>query len=155
MTQNSNPSSIIWSSWLYDNGIGIHPYESPGSEWYKPHQNCKMRYLGPPFCSVCKEETIQSIYSIIDLIDSYYPESLELTFPPWGIEYFSINPILNMPNTIEVEWFFNETIIAQNTYLGKIRCPEPYFSKSYFAMTLGLLRKPVYFYLILQLTLLG
>ena len=64
MTQDTNPSTVIWNQWLYDNGIGIYQYESPGNDWHRPHQDCKMRYLETPFCSVCSEHTIKTIYSI-------------------------------------------------------------------------------------------
>jgi hypothetical protein len=115
MTQESNPLLNKWNPWLYDNDIGIYQYEDPGYNWYRPHQNCKMRYLGPPFCSVCAEQTIKSVYSILDLIDSYFPENLELIVPVFGTEYFSINPILNIPNSITIDWFIDEQPILQGS----------------------------------------
>ena len=74
-----------------------------------------MRYLGPPFCSVCAEQTIKSVYSILDLIDSYFPEYLELIVPIFGTEYFSINPMLNIPNSITIDWFIDEQPILQGS----------------------------------------
>ena len=115
MTQESNPLLNKWNPWLYDNDIGIYQYEDPGYNWYRPHQNCKMRYLGPPFCSVCAEQTIKSVYSILDLIDSYFPENLELIVPVFGTEYFSINPILNIPNSITIDWFIDEQPMFQGS----------------------------------------
>jgi len=52
MTQNTNPETIKWRDFLNRNGIGIYPHaESP--TWHRPHQNCKMRFLGRNFCAVC------------------------------------------------------------------------------------------------------
>ncbi|WP_194976790.1 M64 family metallopeptidase [Aquiflexum lacus] len=52
MTQDANPLTNKWRSFLNRNGIGIYPHaESP--TWHRPHQNCKMRYLGRNFCDVC------------------------------------------------------------------------------------------------------
>ena len=115
MTQESNPLLNKWNPWLYDNGIGIYQYESPGNSWYRPHQNCKMRYLGPPFCSVCAEQTIISVYSILDPIDTYFPDNQELTVPASGIEYFSINPIATVPSFITIDWYIDEQPINQGS----------------------------------------
>jgi PKD repeat protein len=55
MTQNTNPQTIRWKDFLNRNGIGIYPHaESP--TWHRPHQNCKMRFLGPNFCDVCSHK---------------------------------------------------------------------------------------------------
>ena len=52
MTQNTNPETIKWRDFLNRNGVGIYPHaESP--TWHRPHQNCKMRFLGRNFCDVC------------------------------------------------------------------------------------------------------
>jgi hypothetical protein len=115
MTQESNPLLNKWNPWLYDNNIGIYQYEDPGYNWYRPHQNCKMRYLGPPFCSVCAEQTIISVYSILDPIDTYFPDNLELTVPASGIEYFSINPIPTVPSFITIDWFIDEQPMNQGS----------------------------------------
>jgi hypothetical protein len=64
---------------------------------------------------VCAEQTIKSVYSILDLIDSYFPENLELTVPASGIEYFSINPIPTVPSFITIDWFIDEQPINQGS----------------------------------------
>lgn len=52
MTQDTNPETNRWRAFLGRNGIGIYPHaESP--TWHRPHQNCKMRFLGRSFCAVC------------------------------------------------------------------------------------------------------
>lgn len=52
MTQDTDPLTNKWRSFLNRNGIGIYPHaESP--TWHRPHQNCKMRFLGRSFCDVC------------------------------------------------------------------------------------------------------
>ncbi len=114
MTANNNPETIKWNSWLYDNGIGIYAHSDPGNEWYKPHQNCKMQYLGPPFCSVCVEHTIKSVYEILEPINSYYPENLEVTVPASEIVSFGVEPILNVPNTLSINWFVDNQLVAEN-----------------------------------------
>ncbi len=114
MTANNNPETIIWNPWLYDNGVGIYAHDYPGNEWYKPHQNCKMQFLGPPFCSVCTEQTVRSVYSILSPIDSYYPRELELDAFPSEILSFSIDPIFPSPSSLNIKWFIDNQLIAEN-----------------------------------------
>lgn len=57
MSAESDPKKVRWSRFIGKNGIGVYEYDNGGDGWFKPHQNCKMRYLGRqfPFCEVCKE----------------------------------------------------------------------------------------------------
>lgn len=106
MTQNNNPNTIKWKEFLYVNGIGIYAYEE-STTWYRPHQSCKMRYLGVEFCDVCQnkisrdlefiantdtvgipiayfgaDKVLASVESIINFYDfsTYQPKSWEWTF---------------------------------------------------------------------------
>ena len=114
MTTNNDPETIVWNPWLYDNGVGIYAHDYPGNEWYKPHQNCKMQFLGPPFCSVCVEQTVRSVYSILSPIDSYYPSELELDVFPSEILSFGIVPILPSPSSLDISWFIDNQLIQQD-----------------------------------------
>ncbi|QUI24038.1 fibronectin type III domain-containing protein [Vallitalea pronyensis] len=62
MTRDNNPATVRWKQFLYQDGIGIYEHDSPG--WYRPHQNCKMRYLDSPFCLVCKKAHVDKINSL-------------------------------------------------------------------------------------------
>jgi PKD repeat protein len=55
LTQTSNVNDIRWKNFLNQNGIGIYAHEESPT-WYRPHQNCKMRFLGRDFCMVCSNE---------------------------------------------------------------------------------------------------
>ena len=144
MTQDTNPSTVIWNQWLYDNGIGIYQYESPGNDWHRPHQDCKMRYLETPFCSVCSEQTIKTIYSILDPIGNYLPEYTEINLPANGSEYFQINPIPTIPNTIKTDWLLNNELIFEDTaeiiFDASIYNPGSYILKAYVKDTTDLVR---------------
>ena len=58
MTAESDPEKVKWSRFIGRNGIGVYEYDNGGDGWYRPHENCKMRFLGKQyaFCEVCKEE---------------------------------------------------------------------------------------------------
>ncbi|MCI7124482.1 MAG: M64 family metallopeptidase [Clostridia bacterium] len=58
MTAESNPENVKWKRFIGKNGVGVYEYDNGGDGWYRPHENCKMRFLGKQyaFCEVCKEE---------------------------------------------------------------------------------------------------
>lgn len=117
MTQETNPALVKWKNWLGVNNVGIFPYATSGvaATWNRPHQTCKMRYLGSDFCAVCKEGIIERIHDLISPIDSYSPTEAtisELTFPL----NFQLNTIQTLPtNTLENTWTLNSTDIATNS----------------------------------------
>ncbi|MGI9580229.1 M64 family metallopeptidase [Chryseobacterium sp. RRHN12] len=104
-TQNSDPATIKWKNWIGIQGIGIYPFtEDP--TWFRPHENCHMRSLYYPFCSVCKEGIIEKIHTLLSPVDSYTPSntsSLDATSPVT----FTVNEILPVPNTLVNSWKLN------------------------------------------------
>lgn len=58
MTAESDPEKVRWNRFIGKNGVGVYEYDNGGDGWYRPHENCKMRFLGKQyeFCEVCKEE---------------------------------------------------------------------------------------------------
>jgi hypothetical protein len=109
MTANSNPATVKWKNWVNINGIGVYPYgpSAPLSNWFRPHQTCKMQYLNYPFCSVCSERIIDRIHELVNLVDSYTPVGTSFTLANTDPVNFSIAKVLNNPSTIEVKWYLN------------------------------------------------
>lgn len=116
MTQQSNASLVKWKNWVGSNGIGVYPFnESPS--WFRPHQDCKMRHLDSPFCSVCKEEIVEIIHSLFWIKG---PLTEILPAPgfviPVGTDIeFKLVTINPDPNTIKITWRLNDKIISKNT----------------------------------------
>ena len=96
MTSNNNPETIKWKRFLGKNGVGIYEYDDGGDGWYRPHETCKMRYLGQKyaFCEVCKEaqRKVFSQYSnITKLFYQQYADTLYEDGEPKDVrEYFII-----------------------------------------------------------------
>ncbi|MCL3781265.1 T9SS type A sorting domain-containing protein [Prolixibacteraceae bacterium JC049] len=111
MTQQTNTDILKWKNWLNYKEVGLYPHsESP--TWYRPHQNCKMRYLGKDFCSVCSEGIIEKIHSKVSPLLSYSPKTTTLT--PEGFPLsFRVRLIAPNPNSLKIEWRLNETLIGQ------------------------------------------
>ncbi|QOW11514.1 T9SS type A sorting domain-containing protein [Kaistella flava (ex Peng et al. 2021)] len=122
-TQNSNIASNKWKNWSGTNGVGIYAYEE-NPNWFRPHQNCEMRYLNREFCSVCKQQLIERVHFLQNPIDSFTPSNtsaINLT----GELTFSVNEILPVPNTLENTWSVNGSAIS-NTSSSATISPETF-----------------------------
>jgi len=118
MTQETNIAALVWKNWYGDFGIGLYPHsESP--KWYRPHQNCKMRFLGPAFCSVCREGIIERIHSLVSPLVSYHPRTTRINLSTAQIS-FKLNLIKPDPNTLHVEWRLNNSQYKVNSDSIKI-----------------------------------
>lgn len=112
-TKTSDPNTIKWKNWLSDDGINIYPYGTSGeaATWNRPHQNCKMRYLGRPFCAVCKEGMIEKIHDLVSPIDNYTPNNdAPVENPTYPLD-FQLSLLKPNPNTLKSTWTLNGTII--------------------------------------------
>lgn len=117
MTRETNPSNVKWKNWMNQNEIGIYQHCCGGNSasWYRPHQNCKMRSLGSPFCSVCIEATIEKIHSLTTPIETYLPQNtgtIDLSKPIT----FNINTVASISNTLSIEWSLNGAIINNQDF---------------------------------------
>ena len=115
MTQETDPNLVKWKNWYGDNGIGIYQHSGGGNsaQWYKPHQTCKMNYLGYPFCSVCIEATIERIHDLTSSIKSYSPSFTSLSNPNYPLE-FSVDLLKPEPNTLKTSWTLNNVNVFNN-----------------------------------------
>ncbi|MGB5419081.1 M64 family metallopeptidase [Algibacter sp.] len=115
MTQETNTGLIKWKNWLGTNGVGIYPYAASGNaaNWNRPHQTCKMRYLGYPFCDVCREGIVEKIHSLISPIDMYTPNNNTVDDPTFPLD-FQLSLVKPNPNTLESDWTLNATNFATN-----------------------------------------
>lgn len=115
MTQETDPTLVSWKNWVGTNGVGIYQHSGSGNatNWYRPHQNCKMRYLGVPFCDVCKEGIIEKIHSLVSPIDSYMPNNNMVDNPTLPLD-FQLNLIKPNPNTLESDWTLNGSSFTTN-----------------------------------------
>lgn len=116
MTQETDPSLVRWKNWIGINNVGIYPYATSGtaSTWNRPHQSCKMRYLGYPFCSVCKEGIIEKIHDLVSPLDSYTPTETTISEAFFPLD-FEINTVETLPtNTLQSTWTLNNVNFATN-----------------------------------------
>jgi len=113
MTQNTNLTTLKWKNWYGSNNIGLYPFqESP--TWYRPHQNCKMQYLGSRFCSVCSEGIVEHIHTLVSPLHSYSPVSNNVVYKASPLT-FSLNLIAPNPNSLRTEWNLNGSLFKLNS----------------------------------------
>jgi hypothetical protein len=118
MTKETDPGLVKWNAWMDEQGIGIYQHCCSGNsaEWYRPHQSCKMRSLGNPFCAVCTETLIDKIYTKVTPISATSPATQDVTFTGTALN-FSADLIYPDPNTLEVEWLLDGDVIADGATL--------------------------------------
>ncbi len=110
-TKTTDAATIKWKNWLGTDNVGIYPIGVEG--WQRPHQNCKMQFLGVPFCAVCREAFVNRIYQLVSPIYSYLPTSTTLSVNTTTT--FSADLTLPIPNTLKTEWKLNGVSIASGT----------------------------------------
>lgn len=112
MTQENSPSLVKWKNWIGQGGVGIYGYEETFG-WYRPHQECKMRYLGYPFCHVCVETFTERIHTLVNPLLDYAPHHKNLEVPEESIG-FSLALLKPQPNTLKVVWRNNGVVVSKN-----------------------------------------
>jgi hypothetical protein len=117
MTRNTDPTTVKWKNWMGFGGIGIYQHCCGGNsaQWYRPHENCKMRFLNRDFCSVCSQTTIAKIHSLTNPILSYSPDSVEEQTNEDTLQ-FSLQLIEPNPNTLSVRWTLNGEHISNELF---------------------------------------
>lgn len=113
LTQPAVVSPLRWQSWVGQNAIGNYPFtEEP--TWSRPHQNCKMRFLNVPFCSVCVEAIIERTHTGARSLESYSPTSMVMNTPTQAVP-FSLTLVQPSPNTLKVTWKRDGVVFGGNT----------------------------------------
>lgn len=110
-TTDNNPATNRWKNWIGTNSVNIYPYEESPT-WFRPHQNCEMRYLSRQFCSVCKQQIIERVHTLQDPIDSFTPSNATSLNSNGADLTFNVNEILPVPNTLVNKWTLNGTVLS-------------------------------------------
>lgn len=112
LTQQGNPATVKWSPWVATDNVGVYPHTEAPS-WFRPHQNCKMRYLNMPLCAVCRETMVERIHSLVQPIQSFSPATTTLSATDEPLS-FSLSLISPQPNSLSVTWKRNNVVFATN-----------------------------------------
>jgi hypothetical protein len=110
MTQETNLDNLKWRNWYGDNDIGLYAHaESPS--WYRPHEWCLMRELGEPFCAVCREGLIETIYAKASPFKGYEPGITTFEMLTDSV-VFKLDLNHPEPTSLERLWYLNDVLIG-------------------------------------------
>jgi hypothetical protein len=120
-TQTTNYTGIKWKLWIatntplptpptspYANTIGVFEgahYHMTG--WYRPKLNCAMKDKASPFCEVCTEALVLSVYSRVRPIDSFAPASPYLSITNSQTLTFDLSLQQPLTHSLSVQWSTN------------------------------------------------
>ncbi|MBP6184299.1 MAG: T9SS type A sorting domain-containing protein [Saprospiraceae bacterium] len=106
LTQETDPSLVKWKNWMGYSGTGIYQHCCGGNSalWYRPHNNCKMRTLGPPYCPVCAQGIIETIHDLSNPILQFTPSDLNLSSSEQYLDFTLTQLITPSPNTLSISW---------------------------------------------------
>ncbi len=122
MTQETDLAQLRWRNWYGDFDIGLYPHdESP--TWYRPHQNCLMRYLGEDLCAVCREGIIEAVYELAPQVRAYEPLTSDIELPSDSM-VFRLSLTFPDPNSLEISSTLNGTSIATDVDSVVIRAGD-------------------------------
>lgn len=117
MTQEFDPTMVKWTNWVGTNGVGVFQHCCGGvsSEWYKPSTNCKMQFLGSPYCKVCSEAIVETVHSLVNPIIAYTPQTSTINTSVPLLDFKLTEVAKPLPNTLHTEWALDAQTIACNT----------------------------------------
>jgi hypothetical protein len=121
-TVQTNRALIKWKPWIltntpvptpdtsaYTNVVGLFQgahYHTNG--WYRPKHSCKMRSLNVPYCEVCSETLVRSIYNLVDPIDGAAPPTNSMVFlTNSAVATLSVVALQPTTQQLDVQWFVN------------------------------------------------
>ena len=122
ITFQNDPETIKWKDWIDEDvplptpetvsdRIGLFEgarYSATGV--YRPKHNCKMRSLSVPYCEICAEALIRSIYTVVNPIDKFGPATDEVTITDQAATLW-IEPVQVTGTEYEIIWELDGKIV--------------------------------------------
>lgn len=128
-TMQTDRASIRWAHWIAP-ATPIPTPETPTwsavpglfegaayniTGWYRPKQNCRMRENGIPFCEVCSENIILSMYGRVSPMDSAFPMPGAVTISANEIPPLRIKPKRPLQHALAITWIVDGKPAASET----------------------------------------
>jgi hypothetical protein len=128
-TTTNATRGVKWNSWILPSTLvptpdvssndtvdgvfeGAH-YHDTG--WFRPKHDCKMRTLGVPYCDICAQELVLSMYRAIRPIQSFSPAAASFKMGNQDTATFNVSLLKPSTNSLAVQWFTNGVAVSQET----------------------------------------
>lgn len=128
-TAQTNRALIKWTAWIdtntplptpetddYNEVVGLFEgaqYTNAG--WFRPKRFCKMSNLYWPFCEICSEQLVKSIYGLVRPIDSFSPTATNFSVYSSQTINFSITTLQPSSHDLNVQWYTNNVAVSGAT----------------------------------------
>lgn len=129
-TRETNRAAIKWTAWIlpstplptpdtaaFNATVGLFEgahYHTTG--WYRPKRDCKMRTLNVPFCEVCGETLVKSLYDRLTPIDDAVPPpNTPIALTNATAVTLSVTRLQPSTHQLSVQWFINNVLHAGAT----------------------------------------
>jgi hypothetical protein len=112
----ANPAGSKWAHWLGSNGIGVFQgcrYCERGL--YRPLDDCLMRSLGRPLCSVCGESLVLRAHRAASAIDQPLPAASTVAVARPARAAFSFTNIAPASSNVLITWRLDGGQVAAAT----------------------------------------
>ena len=134
ITSETEIEAIPWKDWIgpetplptpetITDSIGL--FEGAGystADIYRPKHICKMRMLGAPYCEICEEALIRTLYNFVQPVDRFGPADAELTITDKPLNLW-IETMQVTGGTYEVTWELDGEIINNDHDLSYVVNP--------------------------------
>ncbi len=128
-TTTNSTRAVKWNAWILPTTLiptpdvpanytvdglfeGAH-YHTTG--WYRPKHDCKMRTLGVPYCEICAQELVLSMYGALRPIQGFSPVATNFFISAQTNVTFTISILQPAANSLTVQWFTNGVAVAAAT----------------------------------------
>ena len=120
-TRQTDPALVKWKAWIPTNtpiptpsistyldtvglfqGAHYHP-----TNWYRPQIDCAMHSFSAPFCAVCSEALVLSIYQKVRPIDAFAPASTNLSLTSTQSQSFTLSLLQPATHNLTIQWLTN------------------------------------------------
>jgi hypothetical protein len=128
-TTQTNLASIKWKLWIpsdmpiptpddptYYDIVGLFRGAMYSMDYFRPKHDCKMRTLDVPFCEVCSETLIKSVYNKVGMIEVFSPANNGTIPLTNGLtKIFSVTNLIPSTHSLLVQWFTNNVPVPGAT----------------------------------------
>ena len=123
-------TNVTWGAWItngtpipttntsqYAGTVGLFAGANyTTTNWYRSQEDCMMRTLGSPFCSVCSEALVKAIGQKARPVDAFSPSTnTTITITNSTAVAFALTELQPLTHSLTTQWYTNGVAVAGAT----------------------------------------